>query len=164
MACVSSRGSGAASHRRSPLMLACLTIVVVLGGCETEKPDPVRPRLESLAYDAALPELQQAMEAAGLQEIDRRDDQGKRLLEIAAERNQPMAAAALVSAGSSIWAVDGNGDTVMHYAVRARATQVISELTRFMPNLKLRNKDGLTPAALADKIGFSEGARLLRAH
>lgn len=158
---------------------AALAALAPLAACSEPKdkseqngvppPDPVAEqyrKLEKLVVDAKLPELSEQLtelvsDPAGF-DLERRNKDGLRLLDLAASRNQPLAAAAIVVAGSNVWAVDKNGDSVMHFAARANAPQAIEELKRFVPNLRKRNKQGLTPSDLAQRLNFFECAVLLQ--
>ncbi len=155
--------------------LACWAALAAIVGCKSEPkndvppPDPVAEQyrqLEKLTVDAKLQELSEKLtdlvaEPGGF-DLERRNQNGMRLLDLAASRNQPLAAAAIVVAGSNIWAVDKNGDSVMHFAARANAAAAIAELKRFVPNLKKRNKKGQTPADLAQSYNFFDCAVLLQ--
>lgn len=158
--------------------LACWAVFapLALAGCkseakrESESSKPGAPQLiaekyrhlEGLVVDAKLLELSETLIDCKDLDLERRNKDGLRLLDVAASRNQPLSAAALVVAGSNIWAVDRNGDSVMHFAARANAAETIVELKRFAPNLKAQNKRGLTAADVAEQSRFFACVTLLK--
>jgi ankyrin repeat protein len=52
---------------------------------------------------------------------------------------------------------------VIHIAVRNHAVSVLKELRRFMPDLTLKNHDGLTAIELAHQINDEDAANALLA-
>jgi ankyrin repeat protein len=122
-------------------------------------------KLEQLGTDSSMGTLFDALQSAKNAKIDldHRNAAGKRLVEVAASLDQGEASAAFIVAGSNINAVDANGDTVIHLAVRHHALHVLRDLRRFMPDLTSRNKDGLTPAELARKLNDTEALAILTA-
>jgi hypothetical protein len=122
-------------------------------------------RLAELGSDRTMgplfDELQKAKSAH--LDIDQRNPAGLRLIDIAASQDQGEASAAFIVAGSSINAVDANGETVIHLAVRHHALHVLQDLRRFMPDLTHRNKDGLTPLDLARQLGDAQAVAILTA-
>lgn len=122
-------------------------------------------RLEELGSDKTMgtlfDELQKAKSAK--LDLDRRNPAGLRLLDIAASQDQGEASAAFVVAGSNINAVDANGDTVIHLAVRYHALHVLEDLRHFMPDLTQRNENGLTALDLARQLGDAEAVAILAA-
>lgn len=132
------------------------------GESSANLPGPDYGRFETLMYDDRLYDLLDALDASRDLDLEHRNGDGLRLIDLAAERDQGVIVGALVAAGASVWGADARGNNVVHIAVRGRAPRAVRELLRFMPDLKQRNRDGLTPVALAEQIGFEEGASLLR--
>jgi ankyrin repeat protein len=132
---------------------------------EARSPKAIYQRLEELAYNKSMPDLFDELKIAGEAhlDLDHRNADGLRPLDLAAGQDQGDAAAAFVVAGSNINAADTAGDTVMHIAARHHALHVLKELRRFMPDLSLRNKDGQTPADLAQQMGDNAAVTLLTA-
>ncbi len=128
-------------------------------------PEFIYKRLVELAYDTHLGELYDELKIATNAKIniDRRDTDGTRPLDLAASHNEPLAAAAFIVAGANVNAIDGNGDTVIHIAVRHHAVDVLKELRRFMPDLTLKNRAGLTPVELAHQFNDEAAANALLA-
>jgi hypothetical protein len=128
-------------------------------------PEYIYKRLIELAYDPRLGQLYDELKIAtnAKMNIDRRETDGTRPLDIAASRNQPLSAAAFIVAGANINAQNSIGDTVIHIAVRNHAVSVLKELRRFMPDLTLKNHDGLTAIELAHQINDEDAANALLA-
>jgi ankyrin repeat protein len=128
-------------------------------------PATIYQRLEELGNNKSMDDLYDELKLANNAklDLDHRNTTGQRALDIAAAKDQSIAAAAFVVAGAKIDDVDANGDTVMHIAVRHHALHVLKELRRFMPDLNHRDQAGLTPLDLAHQLNDDAAAAILTA-
>ncbi len=134
------------------LLAGCDEGFGVTGGTQARLgPDEIRGRLFDLAAKGDVNGLHATIRDAQAQkiDIDGRNSQGLRALDIAALNDRGLAARALVVGGSDIHGADAKGNTVMHFAARAGALSTIHQLLGFVPDLKARNKAGQTPADVA---------------
>jgi ankyrin repeat protein len=134
------------------LLAGCDNDFGVTGGTQARLgPDEIRGRLFDLAAKGDVNGLHATIRDAQAQkiDIDARNSQGLRALDIAALNDRGLAARALVVGGSDIHGVDAKGNSVMHYAARAGSLSTIHQLMSFVPDLKARNKAGQTPADVA---------------
>ena len=126
-------------------------------------PDAIYQSLDDLADDKKMGTLfDHLKQAQGMRlDLNHRNINGQRSIDIATTNDQGLAAAAFIVAGSGINEVNGDGDTVMHIAVHNHSLHVIKELAHFMPRLDIRNKAGLTAIEMAQRQGDTDTLALL---
>eukprot|EP00945_MAST-04E_sp_MAST-4E-sp1_P003559 g3559.t1 len=107
--------------------------------------------------------LRQILAYGGFPDGRYTDEDGSTALHIAARMNRleclEMILEANPGAGTK---VDGKGNSPLHDAIYHKRTRVVMSLLRFQNNLLHRNKEGVTPLDLAERMGHRTISQLLR--
>jgi ankyrin repeat protein len=93
--------------------------------------------------------------------LDQADKSGRRPIDVAFLENRREAAAALISSGSPVDAVDAEGTTLLHWACKYGYEDIVQLLIARKADLNRKDKKGRVPLHIAASGGYSKIVELL---
>ena len=117
---------------------------------------------ESVSGEAGLKPALAKGGAAAANAVDAASKLGETALMLAADKGAAGKVAALLAAGAKVDALDKRGRSALHYAVAGGSPACVQALLGAKADGRLKDKDKISPAALARAKGYADIAVLLK--
>lgn len=118
--------------------------------------------VESVSGECGLKPVLAKGGAAAANAVDSSSKYGETALMIAAEKGALEKVKVLLAAGAKVDATDKLGSTALHYAVAGGNAAVVKALLDAKASPATKNKDKISPAAMARAKGYADCATLMK--